>query len=130
MTDDNRTNDPAANGDRDREKNETPVRDDNRAIPGDREIEVRDELENNRFALVVDEEYAGFAYYEKFTGMRDFTHTEIEGAFEGQGLSKILIKEALDQAIIAGDEIVATCPAVRRFIRKNPEYRDRVRVNE
>ena len=45
MTDDNRTNDPAANGDRDRDENETPARDDTRAIPGVREIAVRDELE-------------------------------------------------------------------------------------
>ena len=92
-------------------------------------IEVRDELENHLFALLVDDEYAGFAYYEKFTGMRDFTHTEIESAFEGQGLSKVLIKEALDQTIAADDEIVATCPAVRRFLRKNPEYKEHVRQN-
>lgn len=90
-------------------------------------IEVRDELENHRFALLVDDEYAGFAYYEKFTGMRDFTHTEIASAFEGRGLSKVLIQEALDQALAADDEIVATCPAVRRFLRKNPDYARRVR---
>ncbi|MFD5868144.1 GNAT family N-acetyltransferase [Corynebacterium sp. NPDC060344] len=90
-------------------------------------IQIRDELENNRFALLVDEQYAGFAYYEKFTGMRDFTHTEIGSAFEGRGLSKVLIQDALDQAIAAGDEIVATCPAVRRFVRKNPEYKEHVR---
>ena len=90
-------------------------------------IEVRDELENHRFALLVDDEYAGFAYYEKFTGMRDFTHTEIASAFEGRGLSKVLIQEALVQALAAGDEIVATCPAVRRFLRKNPDYARRVR---
>lgn len=93
----------------------------------DSAIEVSDELENHRFAVLVDDVYAGFAYYEKFTGMRDFTHTEIESAFEGRGLSKVLIKEALDQAIAAGDEIVATCPAVRRFLRKNPEYKEHVR---
>ena len=93
----------------------------------DSAIEVRDELENNRFALLVDDVYAGFAYYEKFTGMRDFTHTEIESAFEGRGLSKVLIQEALDLALAAGDEIVATCSAVRRFLRKNPDYARRVR---
>lgn len=95
-----------------------------------RDIQVRDEVENNRFALVVDGGYAGFAYYEKFTGMRDFTHTEIAAAFEGQGLSKVLIKDALEQTIAGGDEIVATCPAVRRFLRKNPEYREHVQKSQ
>lgn len=41
----------------------------------------------------------------------------------------MLIKEALDQTIAADDEIVATCPAVRRFLRKNPEYKEHVRQN-
>ncbi|WP_295628948.1 GNAT family N-acetyltransferase [uncultured Corynebacterium sp.] len=120
MTDDNRTEPtPAGAAPEDEKRGES--------TDDSRRIEVRDEFENNRFALIIDDEYAGFANYEKFTGMRDFTHTEILGAFEGQGLSKVLIKEALDQAVSAGDEIVVTCPAVRRFIRKNPAYREHVR---
>ncbi|HIW95505.1 MAG TPA: N-acetyltransferase [Candidatus Corynebacterium gallistercoris] len=80
---------------------------------------------NNRFVIEVDGEEAGFAEYApKDGGVRDFNHTVVDSAYQGQGLSKILIQEALDNTKEAGGSIIATCSAVKGFVEKNSQYQD------
>lgn len=80
---------------------------------------------NNRFVIEVDGQEAGFAeYLPKEGGVRDFNHTVVDSAYQGQGLSKALIQEALDNTKEAGGTIIATCSAVEGFVEKNPEYKE------
>ncbi|WP_448851336.1 GNAT family N-acetyltransferase [Corynebacterium sp. 335C] len=81
--------------------------------------EVRDDAENDCFVLLVDGEHAGLIDYVRGNGVRNLTHTEVDDAYQGKGLSKVLIKEALDQSIAAGDTIIPTCPAIDGFVEKN-----------
>ncbi|WP_370246805.1 GNAT family N-acetyltransferase [Nocardioides sp.] len=95
----------------------------------DQTIQVRENPEQARFDVLVDGELAGFTEYHPHpadAGVRVFPHTEVFPDFEGRGLSKPLIREALDATRAAGLRVVPQCPAVARFIEKNPDYADLV----
>ncbi len=83
---------------------------------------VAHQTDQSRFVITVDGEEAGFAEYSDTATTREFHHTEIYEAFQGQGLSKPLIKAALDDDSTAARQVVPTCSAVAGFIAKNPEY--------
>lgn len=78
-----------------------------------------------RYVLLVDGEEAGFAAYSVLSDdLVDFDHTVVHEAFQGRGLSKPLIRGALDGARERGLSINASCSAVARFLEKNPDYAD------
>jgi predicted GNAT family acetyltransferase len=87
---------------------------------------VTDHPENGRFEIAVDGELAGFANYHPVGGILDFTHTEIDDRFEGQGLGSTLIRAALDTARERGMGVLPHCPFVRSFIERHAEYLDLV----
>lgn len=84
------------------------------------ELEVRHEGQS--FNLYVAGVLAGHADYSVVDGVWDFDHTVVLDEFQGKGLSKPLIKGALDAAIAAGQPFVGSCSAVVHFLDKNPEY--------
>jgi predicted GNAT family acetyltransferase len=51
-----------------------------------------------------------------------FTHTEVDEAYQGQGLASRLIRAALDGSRRKGLEVTPLCPYVANFIRRHPEY--------
>lgn len=81
---------------------------------------------DGRYEIEVDGAVAGFAEFVEKGDVRDFNHTVIDPAFRGQGLSKPLIAEALDDTRAAGKKIIPTCSAIEGFVAKNPEYQDLV----
>ncbi len=90
------------------------------------DVSVHDEPDHSRFAIRVGGELAGFAVYHLHGDVADFTHTEIDGAYEGRGLGSRLIRAALDDTRAAGRQVLPHCPFVRAFIAKHPEYADLV----
>ena len=78
--------------------------------------------ENSRYIIEVDGQLAGFADYVETGTTRDFNHTVVLDEFRGQGLSKPLIKFALDDSFSAGFNVIPTCSAFQGFIAKNPDY--------
>jgi uncharacterized protein len=80
---------------------------------------VRDNTGQHRFEITVDGELAGFADYHDHAGRRTFTHTEIEDAFEGQGLGSTLVRHVLDDARERGVEVIPVCPFVRAYIARH-----------
>ena len=80
-----------------------------------------------RYVLTVDGEEAGFAAFAELgPELLDFNHTVVYEQFQGQGLSKPLIKAALDDVRLNGGNVIPTCSAVSGFISKNPDYADLV----
>ena len=77
---------------------------------------VRDDAGQHRYEIVVDDVVAGVAEYHDHAGRRTFTHTEIDAAYEGQGLGSQLVRGALDGARARGLEVVPVCPFVRDYI--------------
>jgi uncharacterized protein len=85
---------------------------------------VSDHPEQGRFEIAVNGEVAGFAAYHSVGENLDFTHTEIDDRFEGQGLGSMLIRAALEATRERGMGVLPHCPFVRSFIERHPEYID------
>ncbi|KUI27937.1 acetyltransferase [Mycobacterium sp. IS-1496] len=80
--------------------------------------------EADRFTIGVEGQTVGFAEFTDREGQRVFTHTEVDGRFEGRGLATILVAEALEQTRSAGKRIVPECKLVANYIQKHDEYAD------
>ena len=88
--------------------------------------QVRKNEAEGQYEILVGEEVAGYATYIDRDGARELPHTVVDPKFRGQGLSKPLIKAALDDARADDVRVIPSCPAVERFIEQNPEYSDLV----
>jgi predicted GNAT family acetyltransferase len=88
------------------------------------EVTVADNPDRSRYEITVDGVVAGFAAYVRRTDHLDFTHTEIGSEYGGQGLGGKLAAGALNDVRAKGGRIVATCPFVRSYLEKHPEYED------
>jgi predicted GNAT family acetyltransferase len=88
---------------------------------------VRDHPEQERYEVYDDDDrLAGFAQYHRRRSLIAFVHTEIDPAFEGQGLGSVLVKAALEDAREQGLAVLPFCPFVRGYIERHPEYLDLV----
>ena len=86
-------------------------------------VEVRDNPDESRFEAYVDGALAGFSAYVVGAGTVNFVHTEVDDAFEGQGVGSALVRQSLDQlAAREGVRATASCPVLRAWMRKHPEY--------
>lgn len=85
---------------------------------------VVENADDGRYDIVVDGEVAGFTLVSVQDDVATFPHTEIASEFEGHGLASELIRGALDDVRGKGLRVIATCPFVRAFIEKHPEYQD------
>ena len=94
------------------------------------DVRVQDDPQRSRFEIRVGDQPAGFAAYHLHGDVADFTHTEIDDAFEGQGLGSRLIRAALDETRAQGRQVLPHCPFVRAFIAKHPEYAELVPAGE
>lgn len=88
---------------------------------------VTDAPELKRFEAHVDGALAGFAEYLVAGKRIVFTHTEVDPAFEGQGVGGALARFGLDQVRDGGElEVVPVCPFIASWIHKHPEYAETV----
>lgn len=90
-------------------------------------VTVVDAPERGRYEVRVGGEVAGYAVYQSVDGrdgVLEMPHTVIEPAHEGQGLGSRLITGALDDVRRKGATLVPTCPFVRAFLDKHPDYAD------
>jgi uncharacterized protein len=91
------------------------------------EPEVVDVPDESRFEIRVDGQRAGLAAYRLHPDRIVFLHTEIDDEREGQGLGGVLVRAALDSARGRGLRVVPSCPFVRGWIDRHPDYADLVR---
>jgi predicted GNAT family acetyltransferase len=96
-----------------------------RNVP-DANVTILDVAEWSRFEIHVDGKLAGFAVYRIRPGAITFTHTEIDDAYEGQGLGSTLVRAALDVARARRLAVLPECPFVRSWITKHEDYADLV----
>jgi predicted GNAT family acetyltransferase len=84
--------------------------------------EVRDNAEEQRYEVTVDGALAGFTAYRARPGLIAFVHTEVDDAFEGQGVGSTLVSEALEDVRRRGLAVLPFCPFVNAYIAKHREY--------
>jgi len=83
--------------------------------------------EKSRYEIHVDGKVAGITRAkEGDDGVLLFSHTEVDDAYEGQGLASKLVTGALDDVRARGRRIEVTCEYVEGFLEKHPEYQDLV----
>lgn len=80
------------------------------------DITVTRNDDDSRYEIRTGDVLAGFAAFETKHGQIRFTHTEIDPAFQGQGLAGKLAKAALTDAAASGDAIVPLCPYIASYL--------------
>jgi uncharacterized protein len=88
--------------------------------------EISHNAEQSRYEIRLDGQLAGFAEYRRRDDSLVFTHTEVEPAYEGQGVGSALVRGALEDVRAQGTTAVPLCPFVKDWIEKHPEYKDLV----
>ena len=87
--------------------------------------EVVDVPDARRYEIRRDGTALGHAAYQKTDELIVFTHTEVDPAFEGQGVGSVLAREALDDVRAKGEyDVVALCPFIAAWIERHPAYQD------
>lgn len=77
---------------------------------------VRRDDDASRYEIRSGDALAGFAEFQLRPGAIRFVHTEIDPAFQGQGLAGILAENALTDAAATGDAIVPLCPYIAKYL--------------
>jgi len=92
------------------------------------EVEVRDNPSENRFEAYVGEKQAGFTAYQREQGGIWLLHTEVDDAFEGQGVGSSMVRQLLDGLRTESDlKVTVTCPFISAWIRRHPDYQELLR---
>ena len=90
------------------------------------DITIIDRPELEYYEIDVDGRRAGLAAYELDGNVITFTHTEVDDAYEGQGLGSRLARYALDDARARGLKVRPLCPFIKTWIRRHEDYQDLV----
>jgi predicted GNAT family acetyltransferase len=72
--------------------------------------------DTSRYEIRSDDVLAGFAEFELRPGAVRFTHTEVDPAFQGQGLAGKLAAYALADAASSDHAIVPLCPYIAKYL--------------
>lgn len=64
--------------------------------------------------------------YRRLSSALDLHHTEVPESSEGQGYGSALAEAALEHARATGVRVIPTCPFVRAFVDRRPEFQDLV----
>lgn len=80
---------------------------------------VRDNPVASRFEITIDGMTA-YLEYERQLGRIRLIHTEVPPKLQGRALANRLAKHALDAARSDRLTIIAECPVVQAYLRKNP----------
>ena len=92
----------------------------------DADLRITDNPERRRYEVYLGTELAGFTDYHVQPDLLTLLHTEIEPAFEGQGIGSRFLAGVLDDVRSRGLRVLPICPFVRAFLQKNPVYDDLV----
>jgi uncharacterized protein len=90
------------------------------------DIRVVDNAGEQRYELWLEDGRAGFIEFLSEPGVVILIHTEVDPAFEGQGLGARLVAGALEDIRDRGLKLVASCPFVRAYLGRHPEDGDLV----
>jgi predicted GNAT family acetyltransferase len=88
------------------------------------DVAVDDAPAASRYEAHIEGRLAGFSHYDKDGDTFVFTHTEVDPAFEGQGVGGRLVRGALDDVRERGGRVVAHCQFVRAWLDRHEDYQD------
>lgn len=88
------------------------------------DIDVTDNPDQHRYEARVDGILAGWVDYQLTTELVVITHTEVDPAFEGQGVGSALARAALDGVRDQNRKALVVCPFITGWIGHHTEYGD------
>ena len=88
------------------------------------DVRVDDNRDQHRYEAHVGDQMAGFADYQLTTDLIVLTHTEVDPAFEGQGIGGKLARAAMDDVRDRGLQALLICPFMSGWVKRNPDYHD------
>lgn len=88
------------------------------------DFEVHRDDARHRYYTEIDGHEARILFAPAGDRTLDFQHTQVAPELRGRGVATLLIRRALDDVRARGERIVATCPLVKAFLGKHPEYQD------
>jgi uncharacterized protein len=92
-------------------------------LDGGMSFSVIDAPERERFeARDESGSLAGVLTYQLTGTIVVYTHTEVDPAFEGQGVGSLLARTAMDDARDRARTVVPLCPFLTSWLEKHPEY--------
>ncbi|MFT4011632.1 MAG: GNAT family N-acetyltransferase [Nocardioidaceae bacterium] len=88
-------------------------------------VNIVDNPEHHRVEARTDEGgLAGFAQYYVRDGAYVFFHTEVDSAYEGQGIGSQIAAGVVEFVRGRGFPIAPECPFIHAYMRKHPETLD------
>jgi Predicted acetyltransferase len=81
-----------------------------------------DNTVENQYEFHIDDYIPKVEYIKSVNGEIFFTHTEVPGPLEGQGIGSQLIEKALADIDKKRLVLVPLCPFVARYINTHPEW--------
>ena len=87
-------------------------------------IDVQHDPKQHKYYAVVEGHEGEVVYAEEANGTRNFHHTYVPPELRGRGVAEAIVRHALDDTKKQGHGYVATCPFVKGFVEKHPEYRE------
>jgi predicted GNAT family acetyltransferase len=96
------------------------------AASSESSIELTRSDGQSRYEAHVDGVLAGFAEFISAKQLVVMTHTEVDTAFEGQGVGSALARFALDDVRGRDLSVLPLCPFVKGWIERHREYADLV----
>ncbi len=90
------------------------------------DVRVADAPDRSRYEITVDGNVAGFADYQLDKGRIVFTHTEVDDAYQGQGVAGQLARAVLDAARQRSLQVTPQCDYIAGYIGKHSEYAELV----
>jgi predicted GNAT family acetyltransferase len=86
------------------------------------EVVVRDNPDRGRYEAHAGSALAGFAEYHVQPGVVTVLHTEVDPAFEGQGVGSELVRRMVEDIRDRDSKVLPICPFARAFLQRHPEY--------
>ena len=86
-------------------------------------LEIIQNVDAQRFELKLDDKLAMVEYNQNERSII-FSHTEVPVEYEGQGIGAKLAKYALEYAREKNLKVIPTCPFIKAYILRHPEYKE------
>jgi predicted GNAT family acetyltransferase len=86
------------------------------------DFEVHRDDARRRYFAEIDGHEAWIRFAPAGDHTLDFRHTEVAPELRGHGVGDVLVRHALEDVRARGERIVATCPFVKAFLARHPEY--------
>ena len=88
------------------------------------ELTVVDNVDARRYEARLGSDVVAYIAYHLEPERMALIHTEVEPAFEHQGIAARLVAGALDDIRRRGLSLVPICPYVRSYLKRHPEDAD------